>query len=223
MEISDLALRIIIVLIPGFLTTLLFRYLSTHKEYSNFYFMVLSAVFGLSNYIILELLYQIVHLGKIILNKVFGIFDSYPLDGKLFVSLWTSLIDRTFSVNSEEIFFSSLIAILSSFIYTFIYQRKILLRFAHNFLHITNKSGDDDIWSHYLNSGNVDWIWIRDFSNSLTYFGKIEAFSDSGSKRELFLSNVSVYQLNGKKELYSLNSVYISLSDGSYSIEQPFY
>ncbi|PJZ45781.1 hypothetical protein [Leptospira brenneri] len=223
MEISDLAIRIIIVLTPGFLTTLLFRYLSTHKEYTNFYFFVLSAVFGLSNYMILEVFYQLVHAVKISLHIFFGVPEGYIHDGRLFVGLWESLVDRTFVVNSEEIFYSSVIAILSSFLYTYVYQRKILLRFANRVLHITNKSGDDDIWSHYLNSDNVEWVWIRDYNQSLTYFGKIEAFSDSGSKRELFLSDVSVYSLSGRKVLYTLNSVYLSLTDGMYSIEQPFY
>ncbi|EMO88576.1 hypothetical protein LEP1GSC024_0791 [Leptospira noguchii str. 2001034031] len=37
------------------------------------------------------------------------------------------------------------------------------------------------------------------------------------------MTDVSVYTISGKKELYDLNSAYISLSDGMYSIEQPKY
>lgn len=223
MEISDLALRIIIVLIPGVLTTILFRYLSVHKEYSNFYFTVLSAAFGLSNYLILEIIYQIIEIILYLFNILTNGSLSLIYQSKLHVSIWNSLIDRTFNIRSEEILYCSVIAIISSFFYTWIYQRKILLRFANENLKITNKSGDDDIWSHYLNSEMVDWVWIRDYNHSLTYFGKIVAFSDSGLKRELFLSDVSVYSLTKKKELYRLNSAYLSLSDGMYSIEQPIY
>lgn len=134
-----------------------------------------------------------------------------------------SLIDRSFKVEPIEIIFASVIALISAIFYTWVYQKKIILRFANTRLHITNKSGDDDIWSHYLNSEEVTWVWIRDFNHSLTYFGRVKAFSDSGTQRELFMTDVSVYTISGKKELYNLNSAYISLSDGMYSIEQPKY
>ncbi|AYV55421.1 hypothetical protein EFP84_07785 [Leptospira kmetyi] len=221
MDISDLALRLIIVLIPGFLTTLIFRYLSTHKDYSNFYFIVLSSVFGLFNYLFLEFGYQIWFLFR---NLYFWFMNKEPIpESRLFVSLWKSLMDRSFKVETSEIVFASLIALGAALFYTWIYQKKIILRFANVRLRLTNKSGDDDIWSHYLNSKDVTWVWIRDFNHSLTYFGVIRAFSDSGTKRELLLSDVSVYALGGKKELYSLNSAYLSLMDGMYSIEQPKY
>ncbi|EQA71154.1 hypothetical protein LEP1GSC059_1189 [Leptospira noguchii serovar Panama str. CZ214] len=102
MEISDLALRIIIVLIPGFLTTLLFRYLSTHKDYSNFYFIVLSSVFGLSNYLVLEVLFQLLNLLKCIF--VFITNGNWIIENKLFVSLWGSLVNRSFKVEPIEIY-----------------------------------------------------------------------------------------------------------------------
>ncbi|EKO14447.1 hypothetical protein [Leptospira kirschneri] len=221
MEISDLALRIILVLIPGFLTTLLFRYLGTHRDYSNFYFIVLSSVFGLSNYLVLEVLFQLLNLLKCIF--IFITKRGLIIENKLFVSLWGSLIDRSFKVEPIEIIFASVIALISAIFYIWVYQKKIILRFANTRLHITNKSGDDDIWSHYLNSEEVTWVWIRDFNRSLTYFGRVKAFSDSGTQRELFMTDVSVYTISGKKELYNLNSAYISLSDGMYSIEQPKY
>lgn len=220
MEISDLAVRIIIVFIPGFLTTLLFRYLSTHKEYTNFYFIVLSSLFGISNYLLLEILFQIKNL---FWNTYFILtLPNYFFQNKLFVGLWGSIVDRTFKVESIEVVYSSLIAIVSAFFYSYIYQKKLILRFANSTLKITGKSGDDDTWSYYLNSKGLRWVWVRDFNNSLTYFGEVIAFSDSGSKREVVLRDVSVYRINSKKELYSLNSVYISLNDGMYAIEEPY-
>ncbi len=135
MEISDLALRIIIVLIPGFLTTLLFRYLSTHRDYSNFYFIVLSSVFGLSNYLVLEVLLQLWNLLKCIF--IFITKCGLIIENKLFVSLWGSLIDRSFQVEPIQIIFASVIALISAIFYTWVYQKKIILRFAntnHDFM-----------------------------------------------------------------------------------------
>ena len=170
MEISDLAYKLILLLSPGIVTALLFRYLTIHKSFTAFYFFVAASFFGITNYLLVEFLAQVFYL---IPQKIFFKNNS---ELQPFLKIWQTFFENEIQPNKIELLYVFLISIPVGFISVFLHQRKILIRFANNFLKITNRTGDDDVWSFFLNSQETHWVWVRDFRQKLTYFGMIRDF-----------------------------------------------
>jgi hypothetical protein len=113
-----------------------------------------------------------------------------------------------------------IINVVLGFISAWIYNKKILYKIGKKFL-ITKQYGEEDVWSFFNNADDVEWVFVRNFKNGLTYFGYIQLYSDSSEKRELLLSDASVYNTNTSTYLYSMNKIYLCLEDTDVSIEIP--
>src|SRR4029077_5368445 len=91
-------------------------------------------------------------------------------------------------------------------------------------LKISNKFGDINLYSHFLNSPNINTVYFRDLKSNLTYHGLVESFSETDEIKEIVLRNVTVYyneeQINGNAiVLYQLNAVYLSRPKDEVLIE----
>jgi hypothetical protein len=210
MEITDLTLKILLIITPGILGMLITRYLTTHKEFSAFYFLIYSWIFGFS-------IYGFMELGSIGIHYYEnGNFDSYKIPS---LKIWLSLVNNG-ALETKEILLAIVISIPAGFLLSFLLQHKLLIRFAQ-FSTISNRFGDDDVWNFILNSKNIDWIYLRDYTNSLVYRGQIQAFSDPDKKKEVLLYNVTVYGLQNSVEYYSMQAVYLDLTEIKFSLEIP--
>jgi len=52
---------------------------------------------------------------------------------------------------------------------------KIFHKFAQKLL-ISQKYGDENLYSYYLNAKEIDWVYVRDFERKLTYQGRVISF-----------------------------------------------
>lgn len=113
-----------------------------------------------------------------------------------------------------------IINIIMGLIYATVYNKKLLYKVAKK-LKITKQFGEEDVWAYVNNSDDIEWVYLRNYKNGLTYHGYIQLFSDSGEKREVLLSDVSIYYTDTAEYLYSLDKVYLCLDDYDISIEIP--
>lgn len=65
-------------------------------------------------------------------------------------------------------------------------------------LNASSKFGDEDLWAYFLNSKDVDWVWVRDHARDLVYEGWVQAFSVTSPVREIMLRDVRVYSNEGQ-------------------------
>ncbi len=86
-------------------------------------------------------------------------------------------------------------------------------------MRVTLKYGDENLYSYYLNLKEVEWVWVRDPINDLTYQGKVSQFSENKSIQELVLSDVSVYSYLNSKLQYEVPSLYLTKKHGEMIIE----
>jgi hypothetical protein len=208
MDISELTLKLIFVLIPGALASLIFEKLTIHKPWNSFKFVSHSILFGVLAYL----------------------FTS------LFITLWNWIFDANWNaldimknIASKDIPFveignASVTGIILGLTSSAIDHYKVINRIA-TWLRISNKYGDINLYSHFLNSPNIDPVYFRDLKSNLTYHGLVESFSENDEIREIVLRNVRVYYNEGKSEeimeLYQLNAVYLSRSKDDVLIEVP--
>jgi hypothetical protein len=98
------------------------------------------------------------------------------------------------------------------------FNKKWLYRFGKKYK-ITNHFGEEDVWTYFNNSNDIDWIYVRNHKNNLTYYGNIKLFSDSNEKRELLLGDVTVYDSDSGDFMYEMENVYLCLDYNDISIE----
>ena len=87
-------------------------------------------------------------------------------------------------------------------------RSKLVPKFL-KFLRLTDRYGNEDVWEHLLNKQIQEYVDIRDLENKFIYSGRVRLFSDSEKIRELYLTEVIVYDLEGN-EIYNVPQMYIS-------------
>lgn len=134
------------------------------------------------------------------------------------LNVWSIIEDSNAKPDLLEIFQSTLFAFPVSFITSFLINHKIFNKFA-KLLKVSNKYGDENLFSYYLNAREIDWIYVRDPDNNLTYQGRIVSNSENDHIQELVLSEVTVYRYVDSAFLYSVPTVYLTKAMGQFIIE----
>ena len=214
MNITDLVWNLFLILLPGVVSTLMLRYITTSKKYSIFEFAIYSAALGMGTLVIMELFYSLYSI-------IIAIFSSkYQVVWGLNLSIWDNLTNGQKNLNKLELFISYLLAIPMGFVWGFLITKKTVIKIFQKWK-LTDRYGDDDVWSFYLNSPNTDWVLVRDKKENLTYFGKVSVYSDSTEIREILLEDVIVYSTDTWEEQYQSNAVYLELNNFDFTIESP--
>lgn len=201
MEIPELTLKLIILLIPGAVASIIFEKLTIHKKWNSFQFIANSILFGGISYLFAQLVFNIC--------RYDNSFDNF----------WLNL-------PSKEIPFAAVIkAIITSIFVGFICagldNYKLVNRIG-KFLKLTTKYGDENLYSYFLNADNVTEIYFRDIPNNITYHGMIDSFSETNEFKEIVLRDVKVYEYETSNLMYSLDKLYLSRPKDNIIIEVPF-
>ncbi len=213
MEISELVWKLFILLLPGIITTLFIRYITTNKYYPPFYFVIYSAILGLGLFIFLEIIISF-------FNISISLINSTKLKWGVNLSVWDIIINSTDgkTIKILELLIAYISAIPFGLLIGYIIQHKIFHRFLQK-IKLTSRFADGDVWTYYLRMKEVEWIVIRNSANNLAYYGNVISYSESKDKREILLQNVDVFTNDTWKKLYSANTVFLELDDNAFSIE----
>jgi hypothetical protein len=208
MDISELTLKLIFLLIPGALASLIFEKLTIHKPWDSFKFISHSFLFGVLAYLLSDWFIST-------MNSVFHLQWTQ-------LKIFNNLDDKNIPI--KGIGRATVCGIVLGLVCSAADHYKVVNRFAA-WLHVSGKFGDINLYTHFLNSPNVQVIYFRDLKSNLTYHGLVESFSENDEIKEVVLRNVTVYynegKLNGPVELYRLNSVYLSRPTDDVLIEVP--
>lgn len=134
--------------------------------------------------------------------------------------IWETLLKKKDVFHFKEIFYSFLVSIPLGFLISSTLNHKVIITIAQK-LRVTRRFGDDDVWTFFLNSPNTEWVFVRDNYKDLTYYGHLDAYSTSYNKREVLLSEVTVYYSSNWEHLYDVNVIFLELEDANFTIEIP--
>lgn len=203
---------IAVILFPGVIATLIADHLIVHtKPWGSFRYSLYSFVLGIISYIFLQLVVW-----------PFAFFDSQidflpDLAGDL--DIWKFAISPTYKFEITEVIAATIISMLGSLLLSAAVNNKLFVKLAQD-LKISSKYGDENLYSYYLNAQSIDWVYIRDKENNLTYQGRILAFSENENFQELVLHEVTVFGYADSEEYYSVPTMYITKPFGKFVIEQ---
>lgn len=203
MQVSELVVRLILLLFPGVICAYIVDAFTIHRTRTPFQFVLNSLVFAFASYF----LYWVA-------LRLLPLFGASAPD---FVFL-RALTDARLPVAFREVAWATVAAGVLGLATTFVSSRKLHFRIVQG-LKITNKFGELDVWGFVFNSPEIQWATVRDHSRNLAYDGWVELFSDDSQSAELYLRDVQVYANDTGEKLYDVSSLYLSLERNSISIE----
>ncbi|RQV96828.1 hypothetical protein EH221_04400 [bacterium] len=208
MELTDFSFRLIILMFPGIVCSVIYRKLKGAQARKDWEDLLEIVVFSILSY-----------LGYQIIIQIISYLFSYDL--KAFENIFDIFLNNA-TPGWIDILGVTIVGSVLAFIASYSYNHYFINRLG-KLLHVTNRHGDEDGWSYFHNSPETKWVLIRDFKNDLIYYGGISHFSESGFMREIILSGVDIYLNSTGEFLYKADKVYLELEDYSYAIEIPVF
>ena len=206
---NQLLIIISLILLPGVIATIILDKLTVHSKWDSFKYTLYSFVLGIFSYAILQFLTYIIDFFK---------YCSFEKAQWTNLDIWNIAFSDNPSLSGSEVVFALLISIPLSFIISWIVNYKILNKIGE-FFNVSTKYGDENLYSYYLNTNEIDWIYIRDVDNNLTYQGRVFSFSENSNIQEIVLYDVTVYRYEDSAELYHVPTIYLAKKSGSFRIE----
>jgi hypothetical protein len=194
-----------LLILPGAIAILIVEALTVHKKLDAFRFTLYMSVLGFIAYLARQT-------PSIIAAYIYHT-PSYKL-----LSFWGAISGKTTAIDWSEIFTTCLIAIPVGLVASSLIQYKALNRFA-NLIKLSGKYGDENLFSYFLSAKETNWVWVRDNKQGVTYYGKVEYYSETDSMKEIVLSEVSVYRSEDSAFIREAPYIYLSFAPNDFIIE----
>jgi hypothetical protein len=209
---NQLSIILFILILPGILATIIVERLTIHKRINSFFFILYSILLGLLSYVLLQIFKHIfTFLKSLIYNKNISFS---------FLHVWEVISNsNSYNVNLSEVAWATIVAVILGFIVSAIIHHKIVNKIAKK-LSVSSKYGDENLFYYFLNSPEIDWIYIRDKERELIYQGRVESYSENEKIHEIVLTDVIVYSYYNQDKLYTTPTIYICKDLGKLQIEQ---
>lgn len=204
MEISDLVVRIIILIFPGLLSISLINSLIKKRKIDNREYIVYVTIISFMSYFAL--------------NLIFNIFL-----GNRDVSFFKALVDSQIPINYDEVFWSSIIAICLGIIIVVIINKGVFYTLCRK-IKITNRTGANSVWDELMDfngTGIGNYIYVVDYDNDVVYGGQVISFSSSIKEHEeLILGDVIVTKNSDRSKIIrKMEKVYIRIPNDKIYVE----
>lgn len=207
---NDLAVLIGIVSLPGLIAAIICDRLVVHsKQWTAFKYTKYTFIFGVFSYFAVEILVRLLS----------AVDRRLPFLGEeTSLRLWQTLLSSNKHMVWGEIFWATFFSPVVAAAAVFVVNRKLINKLAQR-LRLSQKYGDENLFGYYLNSPDLEWVYVRDIKNNLSYRGRINSFSENETIQELLLLDVTVFDYQSSDELYCVKSLYLAQGIGSFIIE----
>ena len=210
---NELAVIIGVILFPGLIAAVICDKLVVHTvKWDTFKYSIYSFIFGVLSYLLLQGVYLI---PLTLPNCSCAIITTK----QTILNVWTIVEPKNISISLPEVFYATLLAPIVAALSAWAVNFKLINKLAKKF-NISRKYGDENLYSFFLNSDEVNWVYVRDIKNNLTYEGRVVSFSETDSMQELVLSDVAIYDYKTSKLLYSVPDIYMIKPMGEFVIER---
>ncbi|MDQ7002032.1 MAG: hypothetical protein Q9N02_05020 [Ghiorsea sp.] len=207
---------LIIIFLPGILAVIICDKIIVHSKWDTFKYSLYAFILGILSYVTLQALYYLYNLADYCSSDNTSLnFVDIKWDN---LSIWNSLISEEIKIIPIDLISATILSIPLAFMAGYIINFKIITKLANKF-RVSNKYGDENLFSFYLNSPDIDWVYIRDIERDLTYQGRVQSYSETDTIQEIVLYDVKVFRYQDSAELYSIPSIYLSKPIGSFIIE----
>lgn len=220
-NLTELTLKLLFLFFPGIIYYVILHKITFRPKKDFNFFLIYSFIFSLMSYAIYA-----------IILKVFKFSDTK-------IHFLSDIFSKTNQFDYSEIFYVTLVAIITVLIYSFFVNKKVLYNLNkrienNNWINIQlptlvklykniafiKKFDRIDVWSEVLDTpdSNYHWVLITDLELKQKFEGWINKFSDNVKENELFLRDVIVYDLKDN-ELYRTPAIYLTRKSDNITID----
>jgi hypothetical protein len=201
MEISELTIKLIIILIPGAIASKIYQRLTTKNKFSPFELFVNSVMLGGLSYLTTSFFVDICN------------------SSNTLIEFWNNLPSK--KIPYKDVLLACITSVFLGIVISAIDNYKVLNKVA-KFLRVTKKYGDENLFLYFLNADNVEEVYVRDKNSGFTYHGIIDSYSENNNYHEIVLRQVMVHDYETSASLYELDKIYICKNKNELTIELPF-
>ncbi len=212
---NALTISLVAIMIPGVIMALIFNTYTQHKPWDSFRYILMSVVFGILTYLVMQA-------GITIFQAVTGIQDTKSINWKL-LSIWSVANGQErITINPLEILVGGGIAVLLGLLSVFLTTKRTF----HNYLlkkGISNKYGDDNVFirsieeiCHSTPCFPDAYILINE--DSLVIHGVIKFYNENDKIQEIGFCNATVYNSETSDIIFKTNFLYLSKEHGKIII-----
>lgn len=206
---NKMVVVLMVILMPGVIATIISDKLTSHSKWDSFKFTLYAITLGIFAYSLLQIVVYAIDLMKSVSLR--SIQWSH-------LDIWNSALNGSSNIRPWEICAATVFAIPVAFLASWSINFKIFNKIA-NKIKVSNKYGDENLFSYYLNAREIDWVYVRDMLNNFTYEGRVVSHSENDKMQEIVLSEVKVYRYEDSDFLYSVPTMYLSRGMGEFIIE----
>lgn len=210
MELTELMIRIIILLLPGIFGTFFLERLHYKESLEQRTYLISVIMIGFTSYFLLFLSKNII---EIFLNGI----NNYNVVN---INFFKALIDKDTNILFREVLYSTIIGIILGIIIANIINKGYFYSLFRK-LRITNSTGQE-VWAELFDNntkGIKDHVFIIDTEDDRVYGGWVDNYSKSAQAPELLLSDVIVTTNRTREELYELKKMYLKFNKEKMIIE----
>jgi hypothetical protein len=211
---NSLAVAIAIILLPGLIASVICDKVTVHsKRWDAFKYSIYSFLFGVLSYGLLQFI-------EYAYQQILGLLCKPYVIQTSTLAVWSIIQNEKAPIVLSEVGWATLLSPIVALIASSLVNYKVVNKIAQKF-RVSQKYGDENLFSFFLNAKEVDWVYIRDKEAGFTYLDRIASYSECDSIQEVVLSEVSVYEYETSNLLYSVPLIYLSKKLGSFVIEIP--
>lgn len=210
MEISELLVRLLILLLPGILGIFIVQSL-INKIIEKIWLYISTIIIAFLSYANLYILFNI---KELFLNGI-----NHAQYKK--VSFFYALVNNNISIKYSEVFLACLCSIFISIAIVLFINKGWYYKLM-NLVNMSHKTGNG-CWNDLFENNTEGFhgtVYITDYKNNLLYGGHVKNYSPNSKWPELLLENVRVFSNDDREtELYRMDKLYLKLNDEFIRIE----
>lgn len=206
---NQLVVTLAIILLPGIVAAVISDKITVHSKWTPFKFILYAFVLGVFSYTLLQIVYFAL--------DIIGKSEETPISWT-YLQVWSNAVADKPRIPGWEVVFAVGFSIPAALVAAFLVNYKVFNKIAQK-IGVSSKYGDENLYSYYLNAKEVDWVYIRDIPNNLTYQGRVVSYSENDDIQELVLSEVTIFRYEDSSELYSVPTIYLCKPMGSFIVE----
>jgi len=206
---NQFVVSLIVIFVPGIIAAVISDKITVHSKWNSFKFSLYALVLGLISYTFLQIIFYAIDIIKSF---------SFNVSSWSHLAVWNRAVSDAFMIPHKEVVLATLLSIPVAFFASFLINYKVFNKLANKF-NISSKFGDENLYSYYLNTDEMDWVYVRDIENNLTYQGRVNSYSENDRMQELVLYEVTVFRYEDSAQLYSIPAVYLTKENGKFIIE----
>jgi len=212
---NALTISLVTLMIPGVIMALIYDTYTQHKPWDSFRYILMSVVFGISTYLVMQATISSYQL-------ITNITDTKAIQWKL-LSVWSITDGEKITIKPIEILLGGVLSIPLGLLTVYLSTKRtfheLLLRRG-----ISNKYGDDNVFIRSVelihNRGKACYVLLHE--NSMLIHGSVFLYNENDKTQELGLQKVTILNSETGKVLWMTEFIYLSKEYGKMIVFENF-